>query len=84
MTRFFIGVLLSAHSGISAAQACTADELLAKMLAASAKAEDVARKDPPRGAPVRQRLVALQQISAQPKSVNEMCRTYDELIASLD
>jgi hypothetical protein len=84
MTRIFIGVLASVLSCSSIAQACSADELLAKMLAASAKAEDIARKDPHRGAPVRQRLVVLQQISAQPKSVNEMCRTYDELIASLD
>ena len=84
MHKIILGLLIAAFAGSPAAQACTADELLAKMLAASAKAEDVVRTDPHRGAPVRQRLVALQQISAQPRSVNEMCRTYDELIASLD
>jgi hypothetical protein len=68
----------------AAASACTPEELQAKAMAVSAKITDMAQKNPQKASEWSQKFAAQSQAATQPKSVDETCKMYDDLLASLN
>jgi len=84
MKKLFAGALALAALSSSAAYACTTDELQAKAMAVSTKIQDMAQKDPQKASAWSQKFAAQQQGAAQPKTVDEICKMYDDLLASMN
>jgi hypothetical protein len=84
MKQVFAGALLLAALSSSAAYACTTDELQAKAMAVSTKIQDMTQKDPQKASDWSQKYAAQQQGSTQPKTVDEICKLYDDLLAGMN
>ena len=84
MNKLFVGPLALVLLSSSAASACTEDELLAKVTAVTAKIQDLAESDPQKVNDWSQRVAARLQAAGTPKSVDELCKMYDELLAGLN
>jgi len=84
MNKLFAGTVALGILSSSAASACTEDELLAKVTAVTAKIQDLAETDPQKVNDWTQRVAARLQAAGTPKSVDELCKMYDELLAGLN
>jgi opacity protein-like surface antigen len=84
MKRFLAAAIALAALSSAAASACTTDELQAKAMAVSTKISEMAQKDPQKASAWSQKFAAQQQGATQPKSMDETCKMYDDLLASLN
>jgi hypothetical protein len=82
MKHFIAAALAAAIMSGSAAQACTPDELQAKAEAVAAKIQALAQQDPQKAADWSQKFAA-QQGSAEPQNLDDVCKLYDAMLASL-
>jgi outer membrane murein-binding lipoprotein Lpp len=83
MKRFLAAALTIAALSSSAAYACTSEELQAKAMAISTKIQELAKKDPQKASEWSQKFAAQQQAAGQPKSIDEACKFYDDMIAGM-
>jgi hypothetical protein len=84
MNKLFAVTAALALLSSSAAFACTEDELLAKVTAVTAKIQDLAGTDPQKVNDWTQRVAAQLQAVGTPKSIDELCKMYDGLLAGLN
>jgi hypothetical protein len=82
MKKIVAAVLAAAVLSGSTAYACTPEELQAKAMAVSTKIQALAQKDPQKASEWSQKFAA-QQGSAQPKTMDESCKFYDDILASI-
>jgi hypothetical protein len=81
MKKFIAAALAVALLAGSSAYACTADELTAKATAFATKLQDLAKKDPQKASAWSQQYAA--KSASPPTNVDEACKFYDDLAASL-
>lgn len=81
MKKFVAAALTVALLSGSTAYACTSDEMTAKAMAFSTKMQDLAKKDPQKASEWSQKYAAKQ--ATPPTSLDEACKYYDDLLASL-
>jgi hypothetical protein len=79
---FAATVAVVALSNTAAYAGCTADELGAKAKAVSDKITELAQKDPQKASDWSQKMVA-QQTGVNPQNMDEVCKLYDDMLASL-
>jgi hypothetical protein len=84
MKCFLAGALTLAVLSGSSGYACTPDELQDKITAVSAKIQDLSQRDPQKVNDWSQKIAAQQQGTAQPKTIDELCKLYDEMLAGLN
>jgi|GEM_PF-4706700 hypothetical protein len=83
MKALFAGTMALLALCTVSARACTEEELLAKVVAVTAKIQDMAESDPQRLGEWSQAFAARQQ-AAPPTSVDDVCRLYDDMLAGLN
>ncbi len=83
MKHIFAGALALAAVSVAPGYACTPDELQDKITAVSAKIQDLSQRDPQKVTDWSQKFAA-QQGTAQPKTIDELCKLYDEMLAGLN
>lgn len=81
MKKFVAAALAIALLSGSTAYACTTDELTAKATAYSTKVQELVKKDPQKFSAWGQQNAA--KLAAPPTNVDEACKYYDDLTASL-
>jgi len=84
MKRVFAGVLALAALSASAGYACTPDELQAKIAAVSEKLQEVSQRDPQRADELKKKFAAQQQGTAEPKTIDDLCKLYDDMLAEMN
>lgn len=82
MQKLFAAAVAVAALSNTAAFACTSDELQAKAMAVSTRITALAQKDPQKASDWSQKMAA-QQGAINPQSMDDVCKLYDDMLASL-